>query len=327
MLHHSNCNLLIHQDLEDIIEKENLIRDKTAAKTPNSRTMKYFRRQKQMFNSILSRPFTAHPVISAFHGIDFGSWTSGVYDATFDDFMHSFEEGMMENIGSTLFDGLVPSESEAVETLMIPLLTSARSSARSTFPRWRLQKGFSRQTLMTMGERVGSVFSLSLALHNPEIAKVFHDGHQRQRSKYELFPISGKAEDFPLYYETYLHTLTLEQCKHTLTHLYRHGFDLTLLERLDTFQINQLIYNTSGVFEKTVYPGSYPEVANIDGMYSDKGSKVKLSQRLVNLVHSAMNPKQEDIFKKHRLIPVDGALPKHHRKKPKQKGDGSTCAF
>ena len=100
-------------------------------------------------------------MISAFDDIDFGAWKSGEYDATFDDFMHSFEEGMMENIGTTLFDGLVSSETEKVESIMIPLLTSSRSSVRSVYPRWRLQKGFSRQTLMTMGERVGSVFSIA----------------------------------------------------------------------------------------------------------------------------------------------------------------------
>jgi hypothetical protein len=225
------------EDMEGIIDKEMSIHDKTAVKSSNSRTMKYFRKQRQMLNMILGKPFTTHPVVSAFHDVDFGAWTSGVYDATFDDFMHSFEEGMMENIGATLFDGLVSSETEKIETVMIPLLTKTRSSARNTFPRWRLQKGFSRQTLMTMGERVGSIFSISLALHDPEIARVFNDGHDRQRSKYELFPSSGNAQDFPMYYEQYLHTMPIETCKHTLTHLYRHGFDIYQLESMDPFQI------------------------------------------------------------------------------------------
>lgn len=164
---------------------------------------------------ILGKPLTIHPVVSAFHDLNFGAWTNGIYDATFDDFMHSFEEGMTENIGATLFDGLVPSEAETVESIMIPLLSSIHSSARSTFPRWRLQKGFSRQTLMTMGERVGSVFSLALGLHNPELAKIFHNGHERQRGKYQVFTTS--EENCPLYYEQYLYPMSLEDCRHRLS--------------------------------------------------------------------------------------------------------------
>jgi hypothetical protein len=46
----------------------------------NSRTMKYARRQKKMFNVILGKPYTTHPVVSAFHDIDFGAWkTDGKY--------------------------------------------------------------------------------------------------------------------------------------------------------------------------------------------------------------------------------------------------------
>jgi hypothetical protein len=109
--------------------------------------------------------------------------------------MHSFKEGMMENIGTTLFDGLVSSETDKIESLMNALLTSYRSSVRSTYPRWRLQKGFSRQTLMTMGERVGSVFSIALALHHKDVAKIFQEGHARQRTKYSTFPASIKETE------------------------------------------------------------------------------------------------------------------------------------
>ena len=327
MIHFSSRSI---QDMEDIIEHEDLVTDKTAVKNIQSRTMKYFRKQKQMFNLILSKPFTTHPVLSAFIDMDFGAWKSGVYDATFDDFMHSCEEGLMENIGTTLFDGLVSSEAEKVESLMIPLLMSSRSSVRNAYPRWRLQKGFSRQTLMTMAERVGSVFSIALALHNKEIARIFHEGHERQRTKYCAFPTSDKSSKenvHELYYEQYMHTLTSEECQHTVTHLLRHGFDINILESMDQFQINQLIYHTSSLFEKTSYPHSYPEFQKIDGMYTDLGTKPRIEPRLLKLVYSALDPKKEQILRRHRMIPVDMVIPKHHCKKPKQKGDGSTCAF
>ena len=339
--HEANCETvpkdLIHDmirfssrsiaEMEGIIDQENRIKDKTSTKNIHSSTMRFFRKQKHMFSIILSKPFTTHPVVSAFHELDFGGWKGGVYDATFDDFMHSFEEGMMENIGTTLFDGLVSSETDRIEGLMIPLLTSTRSSVRSAYPRWRLQKGFSRQTLMTMGERVGSVFSIALALHHREISKIFHDGHARQRAKYTTFPDSSKDDQHELFYEQYMHTLTPEACKNTVTHLLRHGFDINLLESMDPFQINQLIYHTSSIFEKTSYPESYPESKIIEGMYRDIGAKPRLEPRLMNKVFSALNPKKEQIFRRHRLVPVSLVVPKHHCKKPKQKGDGSTSAF
>jgi len=314
-------------DLENIIDQEVGIDDKTSVKNVNSSTMRYFRKQKQMFNVILSKPFTTHPVVSAFHGMDFGAWKSGVYDATFDDFMHSCEEGLMENIGTTLFDGLVCSEAEKVESLMIPLLTSSRSSVRSTYPRWRLQKGFSRQTLMTMGERVGSVFSIALALHHRDVAKIFQDGHARQRTKYLSFPQTSKADEREMFYQPYIHSMSAESCKHTLTHLHRHGFDINVLESMDPFQINQLIYHTGSIFEKTTYPESYPNFKSIDGMYIDLGAKLSLEKRLLNKVVAALAPKKENMFRRHRTIPVATVTPKHHCRKPKQKGDGSTAAF
>ena len=315
------------EDMEAIIDMEELIDNKRSAKTLNSKTMKYLRRQRQMFNTILGRPFTMHPVISAFHDVDFGAWKNGVYDATFDDFMHSCEEGMMENIGGTLFGGLVPSECEKVESLMIPFLTF-RSSAKSTFPRWRISKGFSRQTLMTMAERVGSVFSIALALHIPSIAQLFNGGHERQRTKYQTFHKDAPKEVCKMYYAQHMHTMTPEACRHTLTHLYRHGFDITLIETLDTFQINQLMYATSSIFEKTSYPDSYPSVPSIEGVYSDKGKTPRISQHLINKVVTAMDdPASKQLLEPHRLIPVERVIPKHHLSKPKQKGDGSTCAF
>ena len=124
-----------------------------------------------------------------------------------------------------------------------------------------------------------------------------------------------------------MHTLTPELCKHTVTHLLRHGFDINLLESMDPFQINQLIYHTSNIFEKTSYPESYPETATIEGVYQDIGAKPRLEPRLMNKVFSALNPKKEHILRRNRLVPVAMVIPKHHCRKPKQKGDGSTSAF
>ena len=63
-----------------------------------------------MNSQILSYPFTQHAVRNAFDEVDFGSWSSGIYTATFDDFMHSTESGLFEYIADLVFDGLTKTE-------------------------------------------------------------------------------------------------------------------------------------------------------------------------------------------------------------------------
>ena len=125
-------------------------------------TRSFLLRQRSMFRSILRHPFTTHPITNAFDMIDFGSWSAGIHDATFDDFMHSVEAGMVAYVTETVYDGLTKKEKETVEELTRSLLDEQRSSVISNYPRWRLQPGFTRQTLMTSGERVGRVLALCL---------------------------------------------------------------------------------------------------------------------------------------------------------------------
>lgn len=178
---------------------------------------------------------------------------------------------------------------------------------------------------MTMGERVGSVFSLALGLHNPELAHIFHSGHQRQRNIYQSFPTLN--QDSLIFYEQYIHPMTVEECRDTLVHLKRHGVDISMMEMMDWFQVNQLLYRTTRVLDKTVYPDSYPEFSKVGSIYVDKGNKVIVEQRFMNQIQTAVNGNVSQMFKKHRNITVDDVVPKHHRKKEKQKVDDSTCAF
>jgi hypothetical protein len=137
-------------------------------------------KQRTMFRSVLRHPFTMHPIKNAFTGINFGSWSAGIHDATFDDFMHSVEAGMVAYITETVYDGLTKKEKDTVEEMTRPMLDNQRCSIVSTYPRWRLQPGFTRQTLMTSGERVGSVLALSLSLQDPKIRETIRQGHFRQ---------------------------------------------------------------------------------------------------------------------------------------------------
>ena len=153
----------------------------------------YFRKVRQMYRRFLVKPYGTYPIHNAFDGADFGGWTEGIYDATLDDFMHSTELGVIKTLNEVVFQGLTKSECTEVEFLMQGFLGGVRSSVRSTYPRWRLSDGFSRQTLMTSTERVGTLFSLCLALQSQEIQDRISTAHGRQRHKYTTFPIAGNS--------------------------------------------------------------------------------------------------------------------------------------
>jgi|GEM_PF-4704884 hypothetical protein len=154
----------------------------------------YLKRQQQMNSQILQYPFTQHAIDNAFDEVDFGAWDSGIFKATFDDFMHSTESGLFEYIATLVFDGLTKTEKHEVETSIRRIFLSTRSSVRSAYPRWRLKDGFSNQTRITCGERVGSILVLALALQYKEIASVVRKGHIRQTQKYITF-WSEKGEE------------------------------------------------------------------------------------------------------------------------------------
>jgi hypothetical protein len=144
----------------------------------------YFKKLRQMNQRFLAKPYGTYPVHNAFQGVDFGGWTEGIYEATLDDFMHSTELGVIKTLNEVVFQGLTKSECTEVEYLMRAFMGGVRSSVRSTYPRWRLSEGFSRQKLMTSTERVGTLFSICLALQSHEIQNLISDAHARQRKKY-----------------------------------------------------------------------------------------------------------------------------------------------
>jgi hypothetical protein len=151
----------------------------------------FLRKVRQMNQRFLAKPYGTYPVVNAFEGADFGGWTEGIYEATLDDFMHSTELGVIKTLNEVIFQGLTKSECTDIEYLMQNFLGGVRSSVRSTYPRWRLADGFSRQKLMTSTERVGSLFSLCLALQSQEVSTLVSAAHLRQRHKYYSFSIAG----------------------------------------------------------------------------------------------------------------------------------------
>ncbi len=219
----------------------------------------YLPKQRSMFRSILRHPFTSHPIKNAFDGINFGSWTAGIHDATLDDFMHSVEAGMIAYITKSVYDGLTKKEKETVEELTRPLLGDQCCSVIGNYPRWRLQPGFTRQTLMTSGERVGGVLALSLSLLHPIIRDTIRIGHSRQIEKYTNFSTEPNTEGkkraidddgstvlkqskpskpppTPKFYlDQHMHFLDDDCIQHTVEHMIRHGFQVELFDELDPF--------------------------------------------------------------------------------------------
>lgn len=299
----------------------------------------FLQKQRAMHRSILRHPFTTHPIRNAFTGIHFGSWSAGIHEATFDDFMHSVEAGMISYIAETVYGGLTKKEKETVEESTRPLLDEHRCSVTTNYPRWRLQPGFTRQTLMTSGERVGSILALSLSLQDRSIRETIRLAHHRQTQKYldlsSVYPAekidekTTKPQSSPpppeFYLDQYMHTMDETSIKHTLEHMIRHGFNVTLIDELDPFQINQLIWHCSDVFKNTQYPNNYP-VGNIGGMYADMGQALEIPREQLRAVKYAVQTKPSKLVDKHRLRRIEGAVGKHLKKKVNKKGEGSSAA-
>lgn len=283
----------------------NELRDLRLTAKEKSKLISYQKKQRTMYQNVLRHPFTTHAIKNAFDNLDFGSWSNGIHDATFDDFMHSVEAGMIAYIAEAVYGGLVKKEQEKVEELTRALLDNQRCSVSGELPRMRLQSGFSRQTLMTSGERVGSLLALCLSLQEPTIRRTMNDAHERQAIKYvdvsdtvaeESEEDGGKTEKkkkptkegSPEFYLNYhMHTMddeeSLQTVKHTLEHMIRHGFPAYLLDILDPFQTNQLIRHCTDSFHSTSYPESYPPNQLVilgKELYSDLGPLTRSTKKL-----------------------------------------------
>jgi len=174
----SKTNDMLREEIQSNMAGDNF------TKQEKKTTLTYLTKKRNMFRCILRHPFSMHPIKNAFDGIDFGSWSAGIHDATFDDFMHSVEAGMIAYITETVYGGLTKAENHDIEDLTRLMLDKHKCSVSDDYPRMRLQPGFSNQTLMTSGERVGSLLALSLSLQHPVIRERIRQGHTRQIQKY-----------------------------------------------------------------------------------------------------------------------------------------------
>lgn len=313
-----------------------------------SKSLKSFlMKQRNMFRSILRHPYTTHTIKNAFEGMQFGSWSTGIHEATFDDFMHGVEAGMIAYVTEAVYDGLTQKERETVEQYTRRLLDGNRSSVSSDYPRWRLQHGFTRQTLMTSGERVGSILILCLSLQDPVVKETIQSGHSRQILKYldlstetplernqrETDSTSGQKHKKPpppppapeIYLKQHMHTLDDRTIQHTLEQMRRHEFSFEIMEGLDQFQINQMVWHCSELFQNTKYPKAYP-TESIDGLYTDHGTRPVIPRHIFNLVKQSMQTHPDKLIDSYRRRTINGTTPKHLLRKVNKKGEGSSAA-
>ena len=115
-----------------------------------------------------------------------------------------------------------------------------------------------------------------------------------------------------------MHILEDGMIKHTLEHMIRHGFDVTIIDELDPFQINQLLWHCSDIFKNTQYPDNYP-ASNIHGSFTDMGRTFVIPKEQLKAARFAVQTKPSKLLEKHRLRRVDGAVGKHLLKKKQQK--------
>ena len=252
---------------------------------------------------------------------------------------------MISYITEAVYDGLTKKEKETVEELTRSMLDNQRCSVISNYPRWRLQPGFTRQTLMTSGERVGSILALCLSLQDPNIRETIRLGHCRQTAKYLDLSVESFAETkyseteddeesagqskkpaTPRFYlDQHMHFLDDHRIRHTLEHMIRHGFPIHLIEDLDPFQINQMIWHCADIFKNIQHPDNYP-MGSIDDLYVDLGKRVHISKEHFHLAKYSLQTKPYKMLQSERHHKVEGVTGKHLRKKANKKGEGSSSA-
>eukprot|EP00428_Durinskia_dybowskii_P015260 CAMPEP_0170207474 /NCGR_PEP_ID=MMETSP0116_2-20130129/3314_1 /TAXON_ID=400756 /ORGANISM="Durinskia baltica, Strain CSIRO CS-38" /LENGTH=1164 /DNA_ID=CAMNT_0010457931 /DNA_START=4517 /DNA_END=8013 /DNA_ORIENTATION=+ len=318
----------------------------------NQKEIAHLKRVRNMNRKFLEHPFGCYPIKNAFDGMDFGAWPCGVYDACVDDFMHSCELGLIKSVCDVLFEGLQHQESHAK-------FHDTKSSVRNTYPRWRLNAGFSRQNMMTSTERVGSLFSLCLALQHEDIKSLVRKAHKRQIQKYEKFPETvnpkntresglqsgdnsegnslseasdsfregcGKGDSSKYFFEQHCSCeFTEQQVSRLLTDMARHGFDLNIIRSLDVFQIRLLMIEANTLFknDSITYPGR-----NIGIYYQQLGAQYTPNAEIVGVVFRACILSPREILGSHRFQGVDNVKIKHMRYKPKTNEKiGSTAAI
>jgi len=207
-----------------------------------------------------------------------------------------------------------------------------------------------------------SPFILALSLQYKDVSTIVKTGHARQIQKYLTFwsvrdEVNTKNNDqnkvdrprkqpkeppmdpeeinrknnhaesqTPFYWEKHMQTkLSVSEINQRLIAMARHGFDLNILESLDSFQIHSLISHCP--LGDCQYPSSFPK-KNIPRYYKNLGGNFKIPTVLRDKAVQAFSGKTpEEVLCGSRFVTVEKTVQKHYRRKQKRKGVGSTAAI
>ena len=142
----------------------------------------------RLARALLAKPYTLHPLRNAFDGVCFGANMHGVHLATAEDHLHSTEAGVIQYINDVTYGMMTDKESTAFEEHIRGMFSSIRSSSSHSFPRTKLKKNFTSQSLMTHSEKVGSLLNFRLSMELPECREIWDNALTRQQAKYKKFP-------------------------------------------------------------------------------------------------------------------------------------------
>jgi hypothetical protein len=131
-------------------------------------------RRRRIASHLLDVKLGTHRVMNAFFGMDFGPSPHGIFGALRADIMHAFEAGMIAKVLAITFDPIPPTLLSRIDRFMDLILHKKRlrSAERESYPRVNFTRGFTRITLLTCNERVGSLLGLAILLATKQGAEM-----------------------------------------------------------------------------------------------------------------------------------------------------------
>jgi hypothetical protein len=133
-----------------------------------------------------------HAIKNAFDPIGFGTNHNKIFAATLDDPLHFCNSGFFACLGQVAYLGMQEKERQDFESIVLEQLRGIRCSVRGDYPKGRCAEGFTNQTMLTGDEKVGSMFTMLLALHNDEVKAIVEKANERQQNKHMTFHVPNK---------------------------------------------------------------------------------------------------------------------------------------
>ena len=106
----------------------------------------------------LRQRWSQHRLENAFHHVEFGDPTRGIFGATPVETMHGYRKGMIEVVTFMILENVPSSKKAALDHLAVTFHKSHRQTHRKAFPATDFSCGITNLTKISASERVGLVF-------------------------------------------------------------------------------------------------------------------------------------------------------------------------